>query len=67
MYLQKVKSKKKILISFFGVLKVNDENGRIRIRIRNGSISQRDGSADPETHQNVMDPEHCVQLCITFV
>ena len=24
-----------------------------------GSISQRHGSADPEPHQNVMDPEHC--------
>jgi hypothetical protein len=24
-----------------------------------GSISQRLGSADPDPHQNVMDPEHC--------
>jgi hypothetical protein len=24
-----------------------------------GSISQRHGSADPDPHQNVMDPEHC--------
>jgi hypothetical protein len=24
-----------------------------------GSISQRHGSADPDAHQNVMDPEHC--------
>jgi hypothetical protein len=23
-----------------------------------GSISQRHGSADPDPHQNVMDPEH---------
>jgi hypothetical protein len=23
------------------------------------SISQRHGSADPDPHQNVMDPEHC--------
>ncbi len=23
-----------------------------------GSISQRQGSADPDPHQNVMDPEH---------
>jgi hypothetical protein len=26
-----------------------------------GSISQRHGSADPDPHQNVMDPEHCGQ------
>jgi hypothetical protein len=26
-----------------------------------GSISQRHGSADPDPHQNVMDPEHCSQ------
>jgi hypothetical protein len=24
-----------------------------------GSISQRHGSADPDPHQNVMDPEYC--------
>jgi hypothetical protein len=24
-----------------------------------GSICQRHGSADPDPHQNVMDPEHC--------
>jgi hypothetical protein len=24
-----------------------------------GSISQRHGSADPDPHQNVMDPQHC--------
>jgi hypothetical protein len=26
------------------------------------SISQRHGSADPDPHQNVMDPEHCLNL-----
>jgi hypothetical protein len=31
-------------------MKVNDEKSRIRI--------QRHGSADPDPHQNVMDPEH---------
>jgi hypothetical protein len=25
-----------------------------------GSFSQRHGSPDPDPHQNVMDPEHCV-------
>jgi hypothetical protein len=46
----------------------------IRIRIPNtnpdpgqphecvsGSISQRHGSVDPDPHQNVMDPEHCLE------
>ncbi len=31
-----------------------------------GSISQRNGSEDPDPHLNVMDPEHCfqgVKLC----
>jgi hypothetical protein len=27
-----------------------------------GSISQRHGSADPDPHQNVMDPQHCATL-----
>ncbi len=27
-----------------------------------GSISQRHGSADPDPHQNVMDPEHCPKV-----
>jgi hypothetical protein len=27
-----------------------------------GSIIQRHGSADPDPHQNVMDPEHCFFL-----
>jgi hypothetical protein len=28
---------------------------------RSGSISQRHRSADPDPHQNVMDPEHCLK------
>jgi hypothetical protein len=40
MYLQKVKSKN---LGFFGVLKVNDENSRIRSASGPGSISQRYG------------------------
>ncbi len=31
-----------------------------------GSISQRHGSADPDPHQNVMDPEHCRQQLLLF-
>jgi hypothetical protein len=45
---------------FAGILKVNDENSRIRIHYG----SQRHGSADldpdPDPPQNVMDPEHCL-------
>ncbi len=26
-----------------------------------GSISQRHGSADPDPHQNITDPQHCIQ------
>jgi hypothetical protein len=56
MYLQKVKSRKTFFLKllFVGLLKINDENSRIRT----GSISQRHRSADPDPHQNVMDPEH---------
>ena len=50
---------------FVGILKVNEENSRIRIRIPasesgSGSICQRHGSADPDPdpHQNAMDPQH---------
>jgi hypothetical protein len=28
------------------------------------SISQRHGSADPDPHQNVMDPQHCFKLTL---
>jgi hypothetical protein len=27
-----------------------------------GSISQRYGSADPDPHQNAMDPQHCISF-----
>jgi hypothetical protein len=67
MYLKKVKSRK-IFVLKLDVFKVNDENRRIRIRIRihyseawirgSGSTIQRHGSADPDLdpHKNVMDP-----------
>jgi hypothetical protein len=38
-----------------GILKVNDENNRIWIQIH----SSENGVADPELHQNVMDPQYC--------
>ncbi len=39
------------IIFFVGNLKVNDENSRIRIQ---------DPGPDPDPHQNVMDPQHCL-------
>ncbi len=45
----KSKKQKNFFYQFFVcVLKVYDEN----------SVSQRHGSADPDPHQNVMDPQH---------
>jgi hypothetical protein len=67
MYLQKVISRIffKQNLFFVGILKVNDENSRIRIQdsdpgFGSGSINQRHGSADPDPdpNQNVMDPQH---------
>jgi hypothetical protein len=45
---------------------VSDEN-RIRppgsgSESGSGSIGQRHGSADPDPHQNVMDPQHCLSV-----
>jgi hypothetical protein len=31
-----------------------------------GSISQRHGSADPDPHQNVMDPQYCMSIRASF-
>ncbi len=57
MYLQKVISRNFFKLIFVGVLKVKDEKSMIRCS-ESGSISQRHGSADPDPHQNVMDPQH---------
>jgi hypothetical protein len=48
--------KKKILFASLKSLKKGVGSGT-------GSISQRDGSADPDLvpHQNVKDPQHCLQ------
>jgi hypothetical protein len=32
-----------------------------------GSISQRHGSADPDPHQNAMDPEHCLKVLSRYI
>jgi hypothetical protein len=49
-------NKPKNFCGFF--LKVTDENCRIRSRIRNGTVSQRYGSLDPDPYQYVTDPQH---------
>jgi hypothetical protein len=52
MSLLKVKATK----IFVGVFKVTDEIAGF------GSVSQRNGSADPDSYQNVTDPKHCLHL-----
>ncbi len=65
-YLQKLISRITVLkkLIFVGFLKVYDENRRIWIQIR--IFSQRHGSADPDPdpHQNVLDTQHCLNLCL---
>ncbi len=52
--LQKVLSRKTLFYSFFLA------SWRSMMKTEgSGSISQRHGSADPDPHQNDMDPEHC--------
>jgi hypothetical protein len=62
MDLQKVTSRKNKgkNLCFVGILKVPGYMTKIAGSGPDpGSISQRHGSADPDPHQNVMDPEHC--------
>jgi hypothetical protein len=53
----------KLVEIFVGILKVSDENSRIRIHVRIliqiRILSQRQGSADPDPDHKFMDPEHC--------
>jgi hypothetical protein len=60
MYFQKVLNRKTKKKFFFGVLKVSDEIAGSGSESGSRSISQRHGSADPDPHQNVMDPENCL-------
>jgi hypothetical protein len=60
MYLQKVISKKlERKIIFVAILKVTDENSRIRSRIRLGSIVRGYADQDPYGYKNVTDPQNC--------
>ncbi len=49
--------------NFFFILQVTEDRSRIRTggASRSGSISQRHGSADPDPHKNVRDPQHWLQ------
>jgi hypothetical protein len=63
MYLQKVISRKNCVKNYFfaGILKVNDENSRIRIQDPDPNpdpLVKRHRYADPDPPQNVMDPQH---------
>jgi hypothetical protein len=51
----------KKLVFCWGILKVKlkMEGSGSASGSESGSISQRHGSADPDPHQNVIDPQHC--------
>jgi hypothetical protein len=51
--------KKNMKIFFFASLKSLKKG--VGSGVRSGSISQRYGPADPDSHQNVTDPQHCFQ------
>jgi hypothetical protein len=51
-----------------GILKVNDENSRIFIRHPNPDpdpLVRGIPNPDPDSHQNVMDPQHCIETSVT--
>jgi hypothetical protein len=52
----KLKEKNKKKIIFFASLK----SLKKKVGSGSGSISQRCGSPDPDPHQNVTDPQHCI-------
>jgi hypothetical protein len=58
MYLQKVISRKNCVV-FAGILKVSDENSRIRIQDPNPDPLVRGMDPDPDPPQNFMDLQHC--------
>jgi hypothetical protein len=60
------KSRKTFFLLIF-VLKVNDKRTGSEYKSGSGSISQRHGSADPDPHQNFMDPEHCFPVIRTRI
>jgi hypothetical protein len=59
MYLQKVLSRKTVLKILVFCCSLEVMTKIAGSGSASGSISQRHGSADPDPHQNVIDPEHC--------
>jgi hypothetical protein len=71
MYLQKVISRKtflKTLVFFLASLRLMTKIAGSGCRSGSGSISQRHGSADPDPdpHQNVIDPQHCMKQYVLY-
>ncbi len=51
---------------FFCILKINEERIGSGVGSGSGSIIQKYGSADPDPHQNVTDPQHCCIVTESF-
>jgi hypothetical protein len=62
LYLQKVISRKNCLGFLLASWRSTTKIAGSGSEFGSGSISQRHGSADPDPHQNVMDPQHCFLL-----
>jgi hypothetical protein len=66
MYPQEARTRNKQKKLFFGrVLKVTDENSRIRSH--SGSVRHMYGSAEPVPYQNGTDPQHRYQVPVPSV
>jgi hypothetical protein len=66
MYLQKVISRKTFFKLVFCLLTSRRSVTKIAgSGSASGSISQRHGSPDPDPHQHVMDPQHCISHYLT--
>jgi hypothetical protein len=63
MYLQKVIRRKNCVkkLVFADILKVNDENSRIRIQDPDPVVRHGSADPDPDPPQNIMDAQHCPQ------
>ncbi len=61
------KLSEKNMKSFFTTLKSLKKGVRSGVGSGFGSISQGYGSKDPDPHphQNVTDPQHCVEICLS--
>jgi hypothetical protein len=62
----RVSFKKKNTKKKFASLKSLKIRVGCRVKSGSGSISQRYGSEDPDPHQNVTDPQHCLKHSSQF-